>query len=218
MSGIEAEARRLATDYKTSGFLRPEGSALTFARELLPHDDSALQWSPLGGGITHDPQTALDELLARFVMKYEHRHRQNRTDEEVWKPVRDEFHRRKIASYFEETTIRGSADSIHFSHAWKNGLWHCVQPISMDLLSPDTIKDKARRWVGHLTAMNDVCEVFKPYFVVGAPSGTGLRHAYRDALRILEQAPCDVEIFEEGQIDQLADQLEDQVRSHATDS
>ena len=36
-------------------------------RQVLPPDDSSLQWSPPGGGFTDDPAKTLDELYKRLV-------------------------------------------------------------------------------------------------------------------------------------------------------
>jgi hypothetical protein len=40
--------------------------------------------------------------------------------------------------------------------------------------------------------------------------------AYQIAEEILRRAPNDPEIFEEGQIDELVDQIEDEIRTHHT--
>jgi hypothetical protein len=57
-------------------------------------------------------------------------------------------------------------------------------------------------------------EPFKPHFLVGAQTDARLASAYQTAKEILRRAPNDPEIFEEGQIDDLVDQIEDEIRSH----
>lgn len=37
------------------------------ARQILPADDSSLQWSQAGGGLTNNPAETLDQLFERFV-------------------------------------------------------------------------------------------------------------------------------------------------------
>src|SRR5689334_20828162 len=56
--------------------------AVAYAQSVLPKDDSSLQWSPLGSGVTDDPQRTLDELFERMVVRYEERQQNRRTDDE----------------------------------------------------------------------------------------------------------------------------------------
>jgi hypothetical protein len=53
--------------------LRAKGdllSAEAVANSLLPKDDSSLQWSAPGGGITDDPQRTLREVFDRLVGRH----------------------------------------------------------------------------------------------------------------------------------------------------
>jgi Protein of unknown function (DUF3037) len=45
-------------------------SADAIAKSILPQDDSALQWSPSGGGVTDDPRKTLDEVYDLLVGRY----------------------------------------------------------------------------------------------------------------------------------------------------
>jgi hypothetical protein len=45
-------------------------SVETIAKALLPADDSALQWSPPGGGVTGDPHNTLNEVFERLVTRH----------------------------------------------------------------------------------------------------------------------------------------------------
>jgi len=49
----------------------------------------------------------------------------------------------KVASILEKKTIATSKDEVEFEHAWKNGNWHCYQPLSFDLATVDSIQEKA---------------------------------------------------------------------------
>ncbi len=54
---------------------------LQIAKGILPPDDSSLQWSEAGGGLTEHPAKALEELFVRLVERYEERQkRPNRED------------------------------------------------------------------------------------------------------------------------------------------
>jgi hypothetical protein len=52
-------------------------------------------------------------------------------------------------------------DEIDFQHAWKNGAWHCLEPVSFDLLRADSIREKAHKVLGELTSLRDATEPFK---------------------------------------------------------
>ena len=39
--------------------------------QVLPDDDSALQWSPTGTGLTADPARTLERLYERYVARYD---------------------------------------------------------------------------------------------------------------------------------------------------
>ncbi len=45
--------------------------AASIAKAILPTDDSSLQWSPPGGGVTEDPGKVLEVLFERMVARHE---------------------------------------------------------------------------------------------------------------------------------------------------
>ena len=102
VSAMEAIDRsfRAVVDRTVEGF-RPNGrvDARTLALSVLPADDSALQWSPMGTGLTDDPQRTFEDLYERYVARYlagtvrpaTKEAGRSRTDEEIWRPVRDKL-------------------------------------------------------------------------------------------------------------------------------
>jgi hypothetical protein len=55
------------------------------ARSVVPHDDSSLQWGPVGGGLCDDPAQKLEELFSRYVTQFDEKGAlRSRTDEQVW--------------------------------------------------------------------------------------------------------------------------------------
>ena len=215
MRSIERALKVIATNYAEDDLFRAEGDAAVIARSVLPADDSALQWSPVGAGLAGDMDQLLDRLFQRLVSSYDDKpERTKRNDEDVWRPVRDKLEQSGIASRLGKTTIHGEVDELQFKHAWKNGIWHCYEALSFDLADADNIKDKARRWMGHLAAVRDASEQFKPYFIVGAPHDTTLMPAYHDALAILRKSPVAAEVFSESQTDELVARIEAEVRAH----
>ena len=72
---LAAQALRLADD----------GDAVSIARRALPADDSTLQWSALGSGVSDDLTKALDRLYARMVTRYDTHSTPRKTDDDVWR-------------------------------------------------------------------------------------------------------------------------------------
>jgi hypothetical protein len=212
---LAAQVRLIAD----AGLLAAESNAVSIARTALPADDSTLQWSELGSGVTDNLSSARDRLYARMVTRYDAHAARRRTDEDVWRPVREKLDQMEIPIQFEEKVVVGATDTVAFKHAWKNGQWHAYEPLSLDLADADGIKDKARRWRGHLAAVADGArEELNLYFVVGAPQSPALQPAYRNALTILRKADFHPKVFEENQIDELISEIEDEVRAHAQDT
>ncbi|MFT4129733.1 DUF3037 domain-containing protein [Labrys sp. (in: a-proteobacteria)] len=216
MAAVRKGLQLTAKCEQEAGLLKSEGDAAVIARRAVPPDDSSLQWSQCGTGLTADPDEALNRLFDRYVSRYDALHRARRSDDDVWRPVRQKLEERDLAQHLQEKSISGGLDDIVFKYAWKNGQWHVYEPLSFDLADADGIKSKAREWLGHLSAVvaGGKTEPFKPHFIVGAPDNPTLQDAYRKAIAILEQAPNQPEIFEESQLDKLVAQIEDEVREH----
>jgi len=215
MKDVTRGITTIAKDIQTSGLFRTDGDASTFARRALPTDYSSLQWSPVGTGLTIDSNKTFARLYERFVSRYDVHSSHRRTDEDVWRPVRDMLAERKISVALEKKEIVGKTDVISFDHAWKNGVWHAYEPLSFDLADADGIKDKARRWLGHLAAVADgPSDPFKVYFILGKPQTQNLLPVFEKAKAILAKAPGQPAIYEEEQIDRLVSEIEDEYRVH----
>jgi hypothetical protein len=210
---IERAIKRLATPQAGDLFARWKDAG-AFARAVLPEDDSSFIWGPLGSGLTNNPAEVLDKLYHRFVARYDEQQRQHRDDAAIWKPVRDRLAERKLADRLQAKTITSPLDHVQFEHAWKNGTWHCYQPISFDLANEENIRDKARRWAGHMLALTGASEAFRTYFFVGLPSDQNLRSAYEAALNILKLSPGEPQIIDETHIEDLVHQIEDEITAH----
>ena len=183
--GVDGLAKEVA-----STPLLPLSDAASLARSVLPDDDSGLRWSRVGRGLTRDPATTLDALFLRFVARHDRASDRRRDDDDVWRSISQKLAAHDVVDRFEEKTIRGGADEITLRHAWKNGRWHAVEPVSLDLADADGVKGKARRWLGHLSAVDGLAEQAIIHLVVGRPADLDLAPAYRDALAILRKAPA----------------------------
>jgi hypothetical protein len=183
---------------------------------VLPKDDSALVWSPISAGLTVDPKKTLDDLFARYVTKYDHKSTPHkRTDEDIWKDFNRGLENRHIADFFGEKVIAGEDDEVTFKSAWKNGKWHCVEPISFDLSAAETIREKAHRFLGQIASVTEAgAQNFKVYLLIGKSSDAKLGPAVEKAVGILRKLPVEKEVFMEDQKDALLDCLEKQIQEH----
>lgn len=206
----------LLSNTYNSGDIAP--NAGTIAKEIILNDDSSLQWSPVAGGITTDLSQVTDHLFERFVTRYQQESpKHKRTDHEIFSDLLSKLKSRNIEEKFENKVIRSKTDEIDFKLAWKNGKWHCLQPLSFDLSDGEYIRDKARRWTGHLLAVADASDDFTPYFVVAKPHSKLLQNEFEHALSILRKSPVPAEIILEEDSDILISKMAEDISAHEAD-
>ena len=68
---VNEAGTELAKRSEESGSMAKPDSVMTLAHSILLPDDSSLQWSPPGGGLTNDPSATLEQLYARLVTRYD---------------------------------------------------------------------------------------------------------------------------------------------------
>lgn len=215
MARVNKRVDQICGQYSEGGLFSEKSTSAKIAASIVPPDSSALQWSKMAAGVTQNPMATFEQIYDRMVAKYDHKSASRRSDEEVWRPVRDELKRRNIAIDLEPKTISSGDDKINFQHAWKNGKWHVYEPLSLDLADKDGIYRKVHRWLGQLTSVApDAHEDFIPYFIVGAPENPELELAYERAIHILGKGPNGVQVFKEEEAGTLADIIEDEFRNH----
>lgn len=189
--------------------------ARTVATLVLPDDDSALQFSSPGGGLTDNPDAKLEELFQRFVMQNEpRRDREPRTDEEVWKTFRERLTDVDVLPRLQPVKIVGSSFEYEFEHAWRNKKWHALEPLSMDAEKGQTLQDRAWRWVGRATDLQANEDLGKLYLLIGPPQIESLRIPYGKAIDLLHKMPVNHEIVKEDEAPDFARHFGSLVRKH----
>ena len=111
----------------------------------------------------------------------------------------------------------GKQDRIVLERVWKTGWWHACEPVSLDMADAEGIKDKARRWRGHLAAVADgASERIDVHFLLGRPQNGSLMAAYETAKTILAHAPFATEVVDEKDIDGFVASMEGACASAVT--
>jgi hypothetical protein len=214
MRKVQTRFEALHEEVSSQLALRSYGSVMELAHSVIPKDDSTLQWAPMGSGLTSDPDATLEQLFERFVTKHEESstvHRRN--DEQVWKNFSRELEQQQVLKHFQPKTFTTPDDEIKFDRAWKNHAWHCLAPVSFDLASAESIRDKAHKWLGQIASVGS--DELKLYFLVGEPSQADLYPVYQSALNILKKASDSTEVITEKEATALSHRLAAQVAEHA---
>lgn len=192
----------------------PPVTALSeIVKKVLPPDDSSLQWSQQGGGITEDPARVLGESYKRLVERFVAGATQvSRNDEEIAKPFKAKLGR--MVEKFSEKTIETKDYQCDFQFAWKNHLWHLYEPVSFDLVDPNSIREKANRWLGRGVALHDAREEFKIHFLLGEPRQEETRKAFENALHLLQKIPGQKQLVRESELEPFAEHVAEEIVSH----
>lgn len=216
MRTIQSQFKRLGERVQSELTLESGRDVLAFAHSVLPRDDSSLQWSQVGVGRTSDPAATLAKLYERMVTRYDDRPgRDRRDDDEVWRQFKHTLEARNVMRVLAPHIVSADVDQWEFKHTWKNGVLHCLEPVSFDLASAESIRDKARHWLGRLSAIADSREQFLVHFLVGEPQDPDLRSAYESALSILGKTRIQREIVREDEAEAFAQRLSAEVEKHS---
>jgi len=203
----------IAADIR-DGLNVPPVTALTeIVRQVLPPDDSSLQWSEQGGGFTEDLAKTMDELFKRLVVRYVAGAEQvSRTDEEIAKPFKTRLGR--TAEKLAEKKIETKDYQYDFRFAWKNEIWHLYEPVSFDLVDPGSIREKANKWLGRGHALHDAREKFKIHFLLGEPRQDETKKAFENALHLLSKIPGHKQLVREDELEQFTEHVAEEIGSH----
>jgi hypothetical protein len=144
---------------------------VSITSSILPKDDSALQLTEAVWGLDVDPELTLIDLFERIIEKYNAEEPQSKhTDQYAWRKVyKNYFDQYGITKKLKKHTVPVNNIEINFDKAWKNGVWHCYQPLSLDLKSKEAIESKVFKWSGIIRALEANHEKLNLYFLTTAP-------------------------------------------------
>jgi len=216
MRYIEARFKELGNRLrKDLPFFEAPTDIFQIAKSILPPDDSSLQWSEPGCGQTENPAKTLEELFDRMVLRYEMRIQfPTRDESDVWRVFKKELEKRHVLNRLKPKQIITQDYDYEFAHAWKNENWHVYEPVSFDLVEPDSILDKANRWLGRITTLRDSPDKFKLHMLLGEPSLEKHRAVFLKAENILNKMPGEKELIRERDAEKFSEALATEITSH----
>ena len=139
----------------------PSENLEEITRNILPADNSSIQFSPVKQAIDINLDAALNGLYIDLIDKYQQAAIKNvsLSDNDVWQTrYKEYFEKLNITQHLSKHTLQTHNDTFTFEKAWKNGAWHCYQPLSFELQDKEAIKDKVYRWAGKLQEMKTASE------------------------------------------------------------
>lgn len=215
MKFLHCSFKEFQADLDLAINFKEEHSLKNYLHEVLPPDDSSLQWSDVKCGITFDLSTELDNIFERYVSLYDTcTTKERRTESDIWRDFEKTLLSFRLQETLKPKLISVRDDEVEFKHAWKNGIWHCIEPISFDLSNSENFKEKAHRWLGQMASIHEAKEEFKLYLLLGQPSDKSLFDSFYKAVSILKKIPIEKEIFLEDQSSTLAAIISKEMADH----
>ena len=212
---IQDQLNDIGADMVNSLEFRRAGSLYEVLNSVLPSDDSSLQFTKGGVGMSNDLTQTVDSLFSRYVEHYENgQDAVKRGDEDVWRSFRTSLDKKSLTSRLVPKRIVAKDYEYEFQRSWKNGVWHLYEPISFDLTDVSAITEKANRWVGRAVGLEDSPDRFKLVLLLGAPSDERLRGAYFKAENLLNKMPVDHEFVQEFEAEAFARNLAIEMEAH----
>jgi len=208
LKSIKSEYNTLALSSANELKLEPINSVFSICSAVLPKDDSSLQWSEVRSGKCKNLNSELSRMYERFVSYADEESTTRKTENDIWREFSKEIAKHRFSQPLKPHTITTTDDKVGFEHAFKNGIWHCVQPLSFDLMHSQNMRDKAHKWIGQLASVSKSDEKFKVYFLIGKPSDSNLVDSYENAKSILKNIPQGHEVYTESESRRLLDELE----------
>lgn len=214
---IEDDVNRLGHQLQQSklSFAETEATLEALLRQVLPPDDSAIQFSSPGYGVSADLESTLADLYERYVERYAgHPDIPSRSDDEVWRVFRDALERRRVLGSLAPKAIVAPDYEYEFKAGWKNDVWHVYEPVSFDLVEPTSLVDKANRWWGRSASLAESPEQFQLHLLIGEPQNPRLSPAFGKARNILRKMPGSPDLIMEADADKFAADLEREISVH----
>ena len=98
---------------------------------VLPPDDSSIQFGEVQGGMADDLDATFEAVYKRLVETHLPREEsETRNEAEVWSIFNKLLREQHVTRYLQTAIIRTDKQDFEFEHAWKNGHWKALEPLS----------------------------------------------------------------------------------------
>lgn len=199
-----------------------EGSLLGRLQAIAPQEESGVTFSATISGLTEQPERTLGELFGRYVERYVEQERTPpRGDEDVWKAFAEQVNDSRVLAALRPYTIQNARyenAKLELRHAWKNGRWNAILPLSLDLRDPDGITRKAAGMVGRIVTVSPDEQDVRVTLLVGeAPptAGASLKKAAHEGFLMMKECLAGrVDVVEESRAHAVLEKLRRDVLEH----
>jgi hypothetical protein len=159
-------------------------------------------------GITSDPAATLLHVFKKDVSSYKHKHEKgSRSDADVWAVVEPYLSKCSVSKKLVEHHVQGSLSEYTFEHALKNGAWHCIEPVSIDLMHDESIRGKVQKLYGAMSLIKSNAQDLKVYFVLSEPTTVAAKKMFSEARDVVASVDVKHQVFIESESHSLAMQL-----------
>lgn len=213
---IQDSIRSAGREYSSSLPFEPNQNIEQILAKVLPRDDSSIQFSKAGVGLSSNLDQTLQDLYKRYVEKYlAAGELSGRSDEEVWRVFRGPLERVRVTPHLNPKRIVAPNYDYEFQRSWKNEIWHVYEPVSFDMVEASSMLDKANRWVGRAISLRESAEPFDIHLLIGEPQDGRLKSAFIKAENILNMMPGKKEFIKESEAEAFAEELASEMKQHA---
>lgn len=199
--------RDLSTD--SLGLFELPKDVYGLASKVWQDSELCLRLGPTLAGVTNNLEDTLEDIFYRMVTsQYKRPQHEHRSDEDIWAKFSSSMSR-DVKQILQEKVLHTEDFELKFDHAFMNGRWHFLQPVTFDYSRTESIQEKAARWLGRGTLLRDSPEVAKIYLLLGSPSSVENGSVYNKAKNILHRLPVNKILVEEHEAEDFARSLRD---------
>lgn len=215
MRRLDARLAELDADLVAGARPGADLAAGEIISRVIPRDDSSLQASPGGSGLSADLEATLQQVYERYVTRYiEPAVRQMRSDAAVLGSLKRHLQASHVFAKVRPITIPTPEYELQFPISWQNGQLNVCDAVSFDFRRSDEIVGKADRWVGRAWQLARTKRGIKVHLIVGRPSDPAMGDKFERAVRVLQEMPGNHHVLPEERSDQLAKEIERDLRAH----
>lgn len=207
---VEDRLRARQSDLAQGDLLGEQPSDLmALVYSIVPPDDSALQWSPLMGGITDDLARRVDELFDELVLRHEAKLGRERRDEQSMRRSIDKALAEAglLNRVRRDVEVAGEDYEYSFYAGWSNGTLQVLEPISLDFINPADMVEKANMWSGRLYNLARTTD-FQCTAVIARPTEDASLRRLDRALAILRHARSVRAVVPEDEIHSVVEEIQ----------